>query len=305
MKILILFLIIISTNLNAQSSVAYLAAPSFENTTAKFTKKTETNKTFELIGGMIFIEANVNGKTGTFILDTGAPGVILNEKPQQKSEDLIAGGINGTVEIGEVNIQNFAWGIINLSDIQGYSLDISHLEKSFEKKIAGLIGFDVLADFELLFDYQNKQIQILPARKNELHKNNKPIQKIAFQKQGHLPVIQAKIGKKTYNFGIDTGAEVNLLAAHILQKLEEDVLIINASTTIQGLDNSPQSVQVGTIKNTRVQDTEFPEMEYLFVDFSKINDNRETKIDGLLGFTFLEKSKVSINYKKQKIYFWE
>lgn len=305
MKILTLLLIILSVNLNAQSSVAYLNAPNFENRTVKLTEKSEANKSFELIGGMIFIEANVNGKDGTFILDTGAPGLILNEKPLKKSEDLVAGGINGTVEIGEVAIQNFAWGIINLSNIKGYSLDISHLEESFEKDIAGLIGFDVLADFELLFDYENKEVQILSAHKNELHKNNKPLQKISFQKQGHLPVIQAKIGKKNYYFGIDTGAEVNLLDAAILERLDENLLQINESTTIQGLDNSPQLVQTGTIKNTKIQATNFPEMDYLFVDFSAINKNRDTKIDGLLGFTFLAKSKVSINYKKQKIYFWE
>ena len=305
MKNLILLLIIIAVNLNAQSSVAYLNAPNFEKTTATLTKKVETSKSFELIGGMIFIEANVNGKMGTFILDTGAPGVILNEKPMKKSEDLVAGGLNGTVEIGEVDIENFAWGIINLSNIKGYSLDISHLEESFEKEIAGLIGFNVLSDFELLFDYENKQVQILSAHKNELHKNNKPLQKVAFQKQGHLPVIQAKIGNKKYYFGIDTGAEVNLLDAAILSTLEDGILQINESTTIQGLDNSSQLVQTGTIKNTKIQAANFPEMDYLFVDFSEVNKNREIKIDGLLGFTFLTESKVSINYKKQKIYFWD
>ena len=184
-------------------------------------------------------------------------------------------------------------------------LDISHLEESFDREIAGLIGFDVLADFELLFDYEKHEVQILNARKNSLHKNNQPLQKISFQKQGHLPVIQAKIGGKSYRFGIDTGAEVNLLDKTILKDLDKNAATVLADEPIQGLENATLLVPAVSVNNTVVQSNDFPDMKYLFVDFSAVNQDQAAKIDGLLGFPFLEKTKVSINYKKQKIYIWE
>ncbi|MFT4760774.1 MAG: putative aspartyl protease [Paraglaciecola sp.] len=305
MKNLILCLILIINVAHAQSNVAFLDAPKTENSFVKFEVRKEANKSFELVGGMIFIEANVNGKVGNFILDTGAPGVILNHKPVKKSENLVAGGINGTLEIGEVAINKFEWGIINLSNFTGYALDISHLEESFDRKIAGLIGFDVLADFELLFDYEKREVQILNARRNSLHKNNQPLQKISFQKQGHLPVIKAKIGKKTYRFGVDTGAEVNLLDKSILADFNHNLATLLPNESIQGLENNTQLVSVAQVHHTEVQSNDFPDMKYLFVDFSAVNHDRAERIDGLLGFPFLERSKVSINYKKQKIYIWE
>lgn len=305
MKSLILCLILITMNLNAQSNVAFLDAPSLENSTSKTTLENTTNKSFELIGGMIFIEATVNGKSGNFILDTGAPGIILNDVPTKTSDEIMASGIGGQLNIGEVNIHRFEWGIINLTKIQGYTLDISHLEKSFGKDIAGLIGFDVLKDFELLFDYQNQVIQILNPKKNELHKHHKPLKKIAFQKQGHLPVIQVKIGKKAYHFGLDSGAEVNLLDAKILDKIDKNVIANLQQESIVGLENAPKTVQTATIKKTTLKSIEFPAMKYLFVDFSEVNQNNDLKIDGLLGFTFLKKSKISINYKKQILYIWK
>lgn len=305
MKNLILYLILITNIANAAPTIAFLNAPKTENTFAKLSLTNEANKSFELIGGMILIEANVNGKLGKFILDTGAPGVILNNKPLKKSKDLVAGGLNGAIEIGEIPIKKFEWGIINLSNFTGYTLDISHLEESFDREIAGLIGFDVLADFELLFDYEKREVQILNARKNSLHKNNHPLKKISFQKQGHLPVIQAKIGEKTYRFGIDTGAEVNLMDKNILENLDKNIATFLADESIQGLENTTLSVPAVSVNNTVVQSNDFPDMKYLFVDFSAVNQNQEAKIDGLLGFPFLEKTKVSINYKKQKIYIWE
>lgn len=304
MKNLILYLIFITINLNAQSNIALLSAPTNDFVSANTNFTAAKSTAFELVGGMIFIEANVNGRVGNFILDTGAPGIILNDVPTKTSEELQAGGIAGNINIGQIKIDDFSWGNIKLSNCDGYVLDISHLEKSLDRTIAGLIGFDVLADFELLFDYDNKLIQILDARDNELHRNNKPVKKIAFQKQGHLPVIQAKIGRKNYHFGLDTGAEVNLLDKAVFEQLPGDLIQEITAEAIQGLGDQEQIVQAAIIEHTQVATIDFPKMKFLAIDFSAINKNQDISIDGLLGFDFLQQSKVSINYKKQKIYIW-
>jgi len=279
MKNLLLTLIILAnvTYSFSQSSVAYLNVAEFSESKTKLASENNSSRPFELIGGMIFIEANVNGKIGNFILDTGAPGVILNHKPTPESKNYVAGGLSGEVAVGEVKINQFEWGIINLSNLNGFALDISHLEKSFEKDIAGLIGFDVFSDYELLFDYKNKEVQ--------------------------MPVITAKIGGKSFRFGLDTGAEINLMDAHLFQELQREITAL-PDEKVQGLDRNEMTVKTALIKNTSLRSADFNALKFLFVDLSAVNASSETPIDGLLGFTFFEKEKISINFKKQRIYFW-
>ena len=62
--------------------------------------------------------------------------------------------------MNEVEIEAFKWGNIQLDKVLGLALDISHLEESTDQKIAGLIGFEILENFELFFDFKSKTIRI-------------------------------------------------------------------------------------------------------------------------------------------------
>ena len=46
-------------------------------------------------------------------------------------------------------------------------------------------------------------------------------------------------------------------------------------------------------------------MKTLIADLSHLMNNYRLKIDGLLGYEFLSKSIISINFKKKELYFWK
>ena len=58
------------------------------------------------------------------------------------------------------------------------------------------------------------------------------------------------------------------------------------------------------VKSTSIDELEYRNMEYLFADISHLNEGQD-QMDGLLGFPFLSKEKISINFKTNKICIWD
>ena len=305
MRCLTILLICTINLLNAQSNLALVNVNAELETVKSDDNFFEFEKSFELVGGMVFIQADVNGQRGSYILDTGAPGIILNEKPTVISTAYDASSLNGPVEIGEVLIDNFEWGIINRKGVTGFQVDISHLENSFDKEIAGLIGFDVFADYELLFDYHKQTVKVYPSKKNDLHKNNKVFEKVSFKRDGHLPIIPIKIDGKTYHFGLDTGAEINILSHKVLQKVDANAISFLISNEVRGLDQKVTKSQSIRLNKCLINDYSVDNQVFMILDLSHVNANAEKEIDGILGFPFFEQHRISINYGNNKLYFWD
>lgn len=259
---------------------------------------------FELVNGMIFVEANMNQQQGNFILDTGAPLTIVNTQTPNHKSELTANGISEAFMVTSTEIKSFEWAGIKRSQFEALAIDISHLEKASERPILGLIGYDLLKNYELLIDYENQEIRLFNARKNNWHVNHQPIETFSFIIQDHLPVLKVKIGRKNYYFGLDTGAAVNLIDLSQKDKIAKDLRSDLKIEEIQGVDKVVHEVFATTIYETKVKDLAFDNMKYLFTDISHLKESSSLRIDGLLGFPFFSQKKCSINYQKRKIYIW-
>lgn len=304
MKYLVILILIITEIANAQHHVALfdMAVPSVstENEVNKFLAP----MSFELIDGMIVVEGELNQRKGYFILDTGAPVMIVNSsKPRKIAQK--AKGISKAFHVEEVQVESFSWASIEKENIEAIAMDISHLERATQRSLLGLIGYDMLKDFEVLIDYQNHIIRFFDAKNNDLHKNFRPISTVSFLIENHLPIIKVKIGEKRLYLGLDTGAEVNLIDASIKEKLSSVLLSPLQIEEIQGLDQVIREVETTHIRNTTVKKLSFENMKFLFADMSHLRSNSTFQLDGLLGFPFFSQRKCSINYKKRKMYFWE
>jgi hypothetical protein len=304
MKKLICLLLMTSHLLLAQNNVAFLhIKPGFPapnpSPVAAFS---ECN--FEMAGGMVIVKAMLNEQEGDFILDTGSPGIIVNGHNNNLGKTLGA-GVNGALKVAEVEIDHFQWGIIHQENVRGYVLDVSHLETACGRKILGLIGFDVLKNYELFFDYPNKTVKLLRVDKTDFMNGLRPVQSIPFALYGHVPVIVAKIGGKMVRLGIDSGAEVNLLDKKFFKSLAGSFLSDVEEEFITGLDRTRQSVIAADVRYTSIKKDTLDEMRYIFTDLSFLREQFGGPIDGLLGFPFFKNQLISINYQKRRIYIWK
>ena len=119
------------------------------------------------VGRSIRFKATLNGHTGTFLLDSGAGGIIVfsNFAEQLNLPTLAASGYTGVnggfVPAREIRVSTFAIGDNILHDV------IVQTSKSKEVDLDGIVGFDFLAQAIVDVDLVKKQMVILDPAKFE------------------------------------------------------------------------------------------------------------------------------------------
>lgn len=302
MKRFIILFLIVAQIAEAQNFVSFLDVDATTNTIKKTTLHKRSIIPFMMLEGMMVVEATVNDQKGHFIIDTGAPTLVINDRPSAKS-DLAGRGISNGLITDEIKVRSFNWSGINKKNIAAFKVDISHLEKVSGRKLAGIIGYDILKEVELFVDYATKTVQLTPVQSERIMEEQ-PIAVIPFTMQAHLPVIKVKIGKKKLRLALDTASESNILDAKVSQKINAKLIDNWRMGEIQGVDQQIKSVEIADISTTQIKDLVLEQMPYLFTDLSHLKSESGLYIDGLLGYPFFRQGKMAINYKERKIYVW-
>ncbi len=267
---------------------------------------------FKKVGNLILVEVLVNNEKKMFLLDSGSPRVIINSYylPQTTNKTLSSTqGVNGNisgVNITEVNSLNFSG--IKMEKQEILTMDISHLEKSLNSdfEIYGLIGYELIKEYDLLFDYQNSKVILIKAdyfeQYNKEYLSNSKLDIVPFTLSSHIPVFKANIGGKYYTFGLDCGAESNLIDSDLLEELSKSIRK-RMTSTLRGADKKGKEVTKGFIKKTIIGKCKFKNMETVFSSISHLNDGYKINIDGLMGYELLSKQKTLISYKRKELVF--
>lgn len=259
---------------------------------------------FYLKEGLIIVKATVDERSGLFILDTGAPCLILNADhfEVKKSKDQIVSA-NEKILTQEKMVSQFLWGCIEKKHLRAIAIDLRHLERALDTQILGLIGYEMIQKHEILIDHTSKMIEHYPAKKSVLHETQTASLSISFEMSGHLPIVSAEIEGYVFHLGFDSAAESNMLDQAYKKKLSNEMdpkLII-----FRGADQRDILVTAVNISSTYINEESFNDMEYLFKDVQKIREVGHEKFDGLLGNPFIEAcGRLSINYKKKQIFIW-
>jgi hypothetical protein len=259
---------------------------------------------FEMVNRIIFVEAVLNGEAGNFILDTGAPELVINAT-DFGSGSFLASGINGRMPARWVTIELFEWAGTQNWKIEAMTIDLSHLESITNREITGIIGYSVLKEYELFLDYKNNQIQLIKPE-DSLYKQQQPLAVIPFELNGHLPVIEVIIGERKLKMGLDTGASTNLICRKKQKKINPSCLLPLGKEKLAGLSPQSQSSPAVHIRCTRIEGINYFNMKFIFANISHLNHRLNYgKIDGLLGYPFFSSGKFSFDYHNQRIYVWE
>ena len=265
---------------------------------------------FETYKGLIFIEAEIDGKRGQFMLDTGSPTIFLNS---YRFSDLTESkytvtGVNGEIEnvrskfVSSLKTEQVEW-----NNFEATSFDMIHLEQLCRRQLLGLLGYSAFKKFELMIDYESKELTLfkLDRRGNRLKPmSEKPLKKHSFKMAKHLPVLEVMVDNFILKLGVDTGAEVNLLHKKWERKLYNHFLNYE-EVQLSGASKQQKLSSKSVFDEMEVNNEPFTRMKTLITDLSHLMNNYRIKIDGLLGYEFLSKSVISINFKKKELYFWK
>ena len=268
---------------------------------------------FKLIDNTILIPATIDNHLGYCILDSGSPSLILNARHFQnkrveatnfRSADLTG---SGATQLGKTRA-HLEVGNIERRNQEAFLINLSSIEKSKNIDILGVIGYKFLKHFEVVLNFQQKEITLFALDKRgerelkaPLHMH--PAQVINLKKSRHFLYLEAKVNDETIKLGLDCGAAKSILGKQAIRKYK-GFFTPSHGASLVSFNGKKSGINIGTIKQVFIGESQIDQLEIILMDLSQINRNLVTKLDGLLGNTFISQHKTAINYKKQELYIW-
>ncbi|WP_276502090.1 aspartyl protease family protein [Terrimonas pollutisoli] len=270
---------------------------------------------FSRAGNLIIIKAKVDSTEGNFILDTGAPKLVLNLTyfrgyPSHR-EEIESGGITGTTSANPTMVNNLVLGPIKYYKAEADRINLGHIENSKGIKILGLLGFQLFKRFEMIIDYEKNLIHLHLIGKKEASTyksemlndeslyNTFPI--IIFEDK---LLTHGEIAGKKLTFIIDTGAESNVLDSRLPEKIFAHVNITRR-VMLAGSGTQKTEALYGDMKNIKLGKLEIGTLPVLVTNLEKMCFSYNQCLDGMLGFDFLSLHKIGFNFVKRKMYIWK
>ncbi|MEM9824010.1 MAG: retropepsin-like aspartic protease, partial [Bacteroidota bacterium] len=128
---------------------------------------------------------------------------------------------------------------------------------------------------------------------------------VPFQLKGHFAVVTVFIDGKRYHFGIDTGAEANVINKKLYGKLKRTAILESHKIAVRGIDHNQLFVRKCLMRNIVIEGQSYPGQEFVFSDLNHLNKAYDIQLDGLLGYPFLKDYLYSLNYQNRELCFWQ
>jgi hypothetical protein len=299
---LLLFILTLHTTTGAQT----------KNNNLNASKQSWFTVPFNQVSNLIEIKASINGIVRTFILDNGAPMLVLNSAyiksdSLSKKEAIQGQGSGGTIDNMHIDtIDQFEMNDIQLKDQRALVVNLAHLEQETHSKIYGLIGYEIYKNYDLLFDYKNKTITFIRAEKTNAFMYNKlsssKLIEVPIIMNNHIAVVDCEMKHKLYKMGIDCGAESNLFDTNLISELQSNIKSMQ-SDELLGANASSTNTSSGKIKRIKIGTRKFRNSITVFNAIEHLNQNSPIKIDGLIGYEILSKQKTLLSYSNKKLVF--
>jgi len=267
---------------------------------------------FGLAGNSILVNASVNGKHGHFLIDTGSPGLILNNKyfkglPHPNEETDILDFQGGRSSASYLAVNDFVIGQMKMHKELAFVTDLSKFEIIKGTAIHGIIGYASLKHFELLFDFEKKTLTLF-----SLGKKGQPVGRqlsqvpssvVDIKMSGHLPYFTTFINGKKVRLGIDSGSEVNVMHQNFLEKNKVEINLLE-DIKVAGLSGNFTVAQKGEISGVHIGTQYEENLNITMTNLRPINKTLPIRVHGLVGIEYLKDKRFSINYQKKEMCIW-
>lgn len=124
---------------------------------------------FKIIQNLIIVNAQVNGNSGYFIVDTGASVSVIDSRKDRKygfdlfmSKDDRMSGFSGKTKLYRTSqIKLKLKGLKIESPYRFVACDLSDVNQSVKDvNIVGILGADFLINYKAMIDYSNNKIHL-------------------------------------------------------------------------------------------------------------------------------------------------
>lgn len=261
-------------------------------------------------GNLLLIEARIDGVLGYFILDTGAPYLVLNQtyfrnfKLESGQEISDVNGLAGAQQV--TTVEKLEIRDLYYEDVMADVFDLSAIENKRGVKILGLLGVNLWLQLELEFDVNRSQLTVFNlSRKGErlatvpAGEASLILGEFDYLMRNNVLLLKSKIKDETLMLCFDTGSETVVLNNRLGEKVYANVEITNRKPLIaaggQGLE-----VLYGNLSNLNVG-CPIKQSKVIIANLAAIGKSYGIDIDGIIGYDLLKQGKLSVNFKKKVI----
>lgn len=286
----------------SQDAVYLLKAKGERSMGNNLAAENATAQPFDFHRNLIFFPARMDGKQGNFILDTGAPTLLINSRDKELPAAEATGlGTGGEVQLAHRRVESLEFGGQRLGKRWALALDLRSMEERTGRRIDGFIGYDLLLRQELRIDYAAREFSLLKSSAKPVHDGKSPDLVFNLVFVDHLPILKLKVGKRKLRFILDTGAASNLLddSYASLAKLTEDKM------NIQGLDGNNADHAIVQLEEIASLSLTAEQRSFVTMNLDHLQSSDDPKLAGVLGSAFLDRYVVGIDYRRQKLYLWK
>jgi len=174
--------------------------------------------------------------------------------------------------------------------------------------LLGIIGFNILKDYEVFIDLYLNQITLSKVDKdgNRLDKQvylEKITDSINFNLKNHAIILSAEVNNQKLKFALDSGAEFGQINKRVNKKVLK-YFIPKKRLELTGASNHKIEVLAGKLHRVKLSKTVyFGPMDIILTNLRKMNEVFGINVDGVFGYDFFQQKRTIINYQKEKLYF--
>lgn len=259
-------------------------------------------------GRLFLIEATVDDEKGYLVFDTGASELVLNKtyfRDYNVIDNHSSGGVNGPLaNVDKIAIEKLEICGLKFKDVIADVINLGHIENRRGVKIIGLIGFNMIKDFEIVFNPNLNQLNLYKIDKKGERVNTSSEKfvsdfKSSLEFRNNILFLKTTFNGKTLKFCFDTGAETNVIDRYAPKNVLNSITITRRST-LSGAGSSTSEVLFGTMNGFPFGSNILNEMETIITNLDPLSEAYGIKIDGMLGYSFLSKGVICINFVKKE-----
>ena len=255
------------------------------------------------VGNLLFIEAQIDTLVGNFILDLGAPYLVLNStyfREYTIDRNYYSGTLlSGTDYVRRTKISSLTIQDIVYQGVQADITDLGEIENRRGIKILGLLGVSLFKDYVIDLDVIQQQL-VLHKSVDTVEKGAKLLLKTPIRVYNNIVSLKVKSRNVHLNLSLDTGAEVNIIDNNLPRKVYAGMKILKTSVVRDARGGSTEMLLV-LLDDLVIGTTKLQRMQSLIVNLDAMSRAYGKKVNGMLGYPFFALGRVIIDFNNKQL----
>lgn len=269
---------------------------------------------FTRAGKLILLKGRAENTEGNFVLDTGAPYLVLNSTyfrdlepiPNQEETQRGINGENGLSQ--KAMLKQFRLGSFTYFKVETDLLNLGGIENARGIKILGLLGVSLFKECELVIDYEKNLIYLHHINRKEkktyrhpMLSNPQEYDEHPFTLRDNRIIIETKLAKRKLQFVVDHAAESNIIDSRLPGSVLDSVQI-NGRILLSGAGARKVEAITGEMSGFTLGGMPLKTLPVIITTLENSCFGNDACINGVLGYDFLSGYKLVFNFVTSKLY---